>query len=383
MSRCSPRHEPQPARTGFGVVPAAVPADCVSARAEGSHLGGAGRRGLSLRDAHRRGQEPLLPVAGDGARRADPGRLAADRADEGPGRPAPIAGPAGDVHQQHALRRRAVRPPGEDGGGSVPVGVRGAGTISQLPVPGSGSQRGVEAAGGGRGPLHQRVGARFPSRLFPAGRVSPAVRRPHHHRPDRHRHRLGAARHHRATQPPPAADVHHRLRPAQPVPPSAVPRHRAPEGRDAPQFPTPDARIGHRLRLHPKENRGGGGDDRRRAAPLDGRLSRRLAARPAPHGPRGVHERPDGDRGGNHRLRHGDRQGQCPLRGALHPAGQSGGVLPGGGPGRARREALAMPAPLQPRRPLDPGVLHRECLPGPRPRRPCVRLPQKPPPRPD
>ena len=50
---------------------------------------------------------------------------------------------------------------------------------------------------------------------------------PHHHRPDRHGHRRSAPRHRRATGPARAADLHHRVRPAQPVLRSAVPPRRA------------------------------------------------------------------------------------------------------------------------------------------------------------
>ena len=79
-------------------------------RAEGGHLDGAGRAGLPVRHAHRRRQKPLLPIARRGARRPDAGGFAADRADEGPGRSAPVAGPAGQLRQQRPADRPSSTP---------------------------------------------------------------------------------------------------------------------------------------------------------------------------------------------------------------------------------------------------------------------------------
>ena len=75
----------------------------------------------------------------------------------------------------------------------------------------------LEAAGRGRGPLHQRMGPRFSPRLRPARLLPQAAGQPDHHRPDRHGHRPRAPRHHRAVGAARPADVHHRLRAAQSV----------------------------------------------------------------------------------------------------------------------------------------------------------------------
>ena len=61
------------------------------------------RRGRARRDADRRRQVAVLPVAGAGARRPDAGRLAADRADARPGRPARRA--------RHSRRGASTPPP--------------------------------------------------------------------------------------------------------------------------------------------------------------------------------------------------------------------------------------------------------------------------------
>ena len=106
-----------------------------------------------------------------------------------------------------------------------------------------------------------------------------------------------------------------------------------------------------------------------------GRLSRRTAARRAPRDPRGLHERPFRDRHRHERLRHGHRQGRRPLRHALQPAGQPGGVLPGGGPRRPRRAAVAVHHALPRLGPLYPGVLHRELISRPGDHRPGLRFP--------
>ena len=131
------------------------------------------------------------------------------------------------------LDGRAIRPAGPDGGRAVPAGVRGAGAVSQRAVPGGGPGGGAEAAGGGRGPLHQRVGARLPPRLRPAGLLPQAAGQPDDHRPDGHGHRPRPPRHRRAVGAARSEDFHHRLRPAQPVLRGAMPAAEKPEGRPA------------------------------------------------------------------------------------------------------------------------------------------------------
>ena len=63
------------------------------------HPGCARRQGRVCLAADRRGEIALLPVAGDGAGRTDGGGIAADRADEGPGRWAAGERGAGDLPQ--------------------------------------------------------------------------------------------------------------------------------------------------------------------------------------------------------------------------------------------------------------------------------------------
>ena len=69
---------------------------------------------------------------------------------------------------------------------------------------------------------------------------------------------------------------------------------------------------------------------------------------------------PVGGGGGHQRLRDGHRQAGHPLRHPRQHPPRGGGLLPGGGARRPRREAGARAAPLQPRRRLHPGAAHRE-----------------------
>ena len=110
--------------------------------------------------------------------------------------------------------KRAARP---DGGRPVPADVRGAGAVSQRAVSRGGPRGGFEAAGRGRGTLHQRVGARFSPRLRPARLFPQAAGQPDDHRLDRHRHGPRPSRHHRAVVAARPEDLHHRLRSPQPL----------------------------------------------------------------------------------------------------------------------------------------------------------------------
>ena len=274
------------------IVPVPFRAEFVPRRARAGDLDGSGRAGLPLRHAHRRRKKPLLPTAGAGPRRPDAGRLAADRADERPGRSASGVGPAGEFHQQHALDGGAVRPARSHGGRRVSAGLRGAGAVSQRAISRRGSGGGRQAAGGRRGPLHQRVGARFSPRLRPARPFPPPAGQSDDDRPDGHGHRPRAARHRRAARPARAA------RPSSPASRgrtcSTKSRCRAASGRSPTllvEFLAPHARLGHHLHLDAQAGRGGGRDDRRADAPPHGRLSCRDAARPAPQGPGRLHAR--------------------------------------------------------------------------------------------
>ena len=221
----------------------------------------AGRQRLPVRHAHRRRQKPVLPVAGHRRRRRDAGGFAADRADEGPGRAPAGAGPAGHVHQQHALARGA----GASGCDAmaageyqlvyvVPERFRSPRFVEAAPA----SRR--AAAGGRRGALRQRVGARFPPRLRPAGTISATAGQSAHDRPDGHGHRRRASRHRRAAGSARAGGVHHRLCPAQPVLRRARLPDRPREGRAAVQVSGREPRLGHHLRLDPQALRGAGRD---------------------------------------------------------------------------------------------------------------------------
>ena len=73
-----------------------------------------------------------------------------------------------------------------------------------------------------------------------------------------------------------------------------------------------------------------------------------------------------GDRGGDHRLRHGHRQGGRALRLPLQPAQEPGELQPGDRPRRPRRAALHRGAARLPGRPVDAGELRLRRHAGPR-----------------
>ena len=114
----------------------------------------------------RGGQEPLLPASCAAARRRDGGRLAADRADEGP-----------DRLPRRARRRRGaarLEPRRRRGRATSPSGSRagelGCSTSRPSASPTSGSSRSSRgrrdrALRGRRGALHLRVGPQLPPRL--------------------------------------------------------------------------------------------------------------------------------------------------------------------------------------------------------------------------
>ena len=104
------------------------------------------------------------------------------------------------------------------------------------------------------------------------------------------------------------------------------------------------------------------------------RLPCRPVGRRAPRCPRRFHVRTRGDRRGDARLRHGNRQGRCPFRRSLQHARQLGSLLSRSGPGRTRWPGVRVPAALLARRSLPSRVLHRECESLARSRRAGLRL---------
>ena len=195
---------------------------------------GARRARHARRAAHRRRQVALLSGAGADAAEAHRRHLAAHLADEGPGGRARGARTAGDVRQQHAHRRRRS-----------PIGSSRAmrGDVKLLYVAPERFDFGIDgraaarrrrvAARGGRGALHQRVGARFPPELSAHRDGAREARLA----ADRRAHGDGdAARahgHRRAAQARRADDDHHRLRSQESQLPRAADAHRSGEGRRA------------------------------------------------------------------------------------------------------------------------------------------------------
>ena len=188
----------------------------------------------------------------DGRRR----RVAADRAHEGPG-----GRPPRPRHRRGARCIRASRRTSAprssaswQRGGSSLLYVAPE-RLGQPAASGTLLRRSRPAAArGGRGPLHQPVGARFPSRL-PAARRLPrgagrAGRRLH-----RHRHARRPGRHRGPARARGPARSHHRLR----APQSHAGRRDLPRARrqgggaGAPRGGGGNA--GHRLRRHPQDGR--------------------------------------------------------------------------------------------------------------------------------
>ncbi len=315
-----------------------------------------------MRDADRRRQESLLSIAGHRARRADAGRLAADRPDEGPGRRAGGPRHEGHVHQQHAGARRAEPPAGRHGRRPLQAGVRRARAVPQLAIRRGGAGQPAAAAGDRRGALRERVGPRFPTRLRAAGAVSRVGGQSADDRLDGHGHRRGAPRHRRNAQLARAADFHHRLRAAEPVLCRRALPHRPRQGRRPIRLSRRDARLGHRLCLDAQAVRGARRAHRSPHRPGNQRLSRRAGARPAPRGPGRLHAGPHRDRRGHAGLRHGHRQERHSLRRPLQPARQPRSLLPGGRPRGPRRPDGAVLVAVRRRRPQHPRVLHRKRL---------------------
>ncbi len=294
--------------------------------------------------AHGRRQEPLLPAPRRRAPRPHGRRLAAHRADEGPGRRPRRGGRAGHLPQLHPRARRGRSPRPRPPRGALPPALRRARAAHDAGLPRRPAGRRGERGRRRRGPLHQRVGARLPPGVPPdRGPPRPPPRRPPEGAlRDRHRARPGR---HRDLPPHARPEVlRRRLRPAEPALPGRGQGRRHGPARRAPR--PQEGRVRHRLRAEPQGRRAPRrapprGRHRRRRLPRgDGR--RRSLAHPG-----GVHPR----RGARHlrdrRLRHGHRQAQRPLRRPPRPPEGPRELLPGDGARGPRRPAERVLAPLQ------------------------------------
>ena len=311
-------------------------------------------------DAHRRGQEPLLPAAGAAAEGRHPGRLAAHRPDEGPGGAARRPG-----HPGH----RSSTPPSPSWSGPSASAGSGPGAYRLVYV----------APERFRSPSFVEALAEVGVALLAIDEAHCISQWGHDFRPD---YAL-------------LGQVRKRLRPPRTV---ALTATATPEVREdivrsllmkdpkvfVAGFDRPNlflevvpGRRATRSGAPPAPGscaEGGGGivycATRKQADAMQAALRTRGQDPVVYHagmdeadrrrGAGALHERPGGGGGGHQRLRHGHRQARHPLRHPRqHPPGGRG-LLPGGGPRRPRREARPRAAPLQPRRRLHPGAAHRE-----------------------
>ena len=292
------------------------------------------------------GEVAHLPAAGADAGRGHPGRLAAHRAHEGPGRGHGAGGAARHLPQLGARRRGAAQPRGRGSPGGVRARLRGArGARGRRRR--RARRRAPRARGRGRGPLHQPLGARLPARLPQPGRAAGPVRRRPGAGAHRHGHAEGGDRHRRA-----AGHAHAGPLPRLGLPPQP-PAAGGEEGRGRPGIarrdprpcPRPARGERHRLLHRPEVGRVGG-----RVPPFTKSEGHGLPRRPGGRGAgAGAGRLPGwaGRRGGGHRgLRDGHRQARHPLRDPPRHARIGRGVLPGDRARRPRRGALRLRAPL-------------------------------------
>ena len=153
-------------------------------------------------------------------------------------------------------------------------------------------------------------------------------------RADRDRRSAHARRHPARAEDGSGGDLRRQL-------PSAEPAHRrrGEGGRDraaARPAGAPFRRMRHRLLRHAREDRTRGGAAGGQGHSGD-RLPRRPGRRDEARGAGAVPLGRGGGRGGDDRLRHGDRPARRALRRASRHAGQPGGVLPADRPRRPRR----------------------------------------------
>ncbi len=216
------------------------------------------RRGCLRADADRRRQVPLLPDPGAVPTGGGDRRLAADLADEGPGRR-----PGRQRRARRFLQLLSHRRRGPPGPGQTPC----RGTRPALPRPGAADERGVPGAAGRdphcpvrhrRGALRLPVGARLPSRVHPARPAAPGFSPGAAAGADRHRRSPDPRRHPRPPAAAPGQSLRRRLRPPQ----HPLQRRRQAEALRpaAGLFKRAARRGGDRLRALPQAGRGGGGE---------------------------------------------------------------------------------------------------------------------------
>ena len=352
----------------FGVPPRAARGGRDAPRGRAAPPGGADRRR----------QEPQLPAAGHDPHRHDAGRVAARGADGRSGRGARDARRARHLSRLDPRGGGDAAPHGGAGAARIRARVRGAGAARVPGVPRPHPRDRLPAGGDRRGPLHQRVGPRLPSGIHgdrrAAGRPAPSARAGVHGDGDADRARrdpgaAGLAARHTPDGPGLRSPQPGAARRGGRRPPRARAARRRRAHRGA-RRSTPRSRHGPRLHAHAQAGRG-----RERAA-----LRARLAGPPVPRRPG-----PEDARGRAARLRRGrsrHRGGDQRLRHGNRPPGRSGGdpprsprvdrgVLPGGRPGGARRRAGARAAPDRRARPAAaPGAARaRRRRHGARPRR--------------
>ena len=296
-----------------------------------------GRRRRARADAHRRRQVAVLPDPVAAARRHRRRRVAADRADAGPGGRAEAGGRARGVPQFVAGRGRGARGRARARGRRARPPLRRAGAADDGALPRPPLPRAHRALRDRRGALRVAVGTRLSSGVPRAVGAARALPRRSARRAHRHRRSADARGDHRAPGTRSRADLRVELRP--------------------PQHPLHDRRQGRAARaaaaLHPRRARGRRGDrllpvaaQGRRDRGVAADAGRQRAAVPRGHGQRGAQRAPEPlPARGRHRrrrddrVRHGHRQARRAVRRAPRPAEERGGLLPGDGPRRARRRA--------------------------------------------
>ena len=342
-------------RGGAGRAARGVRLRRVPPRAAGDHRRAAGRPRLRRRHADRRRQVDHLPDPGARAGRHDAGDLAADRAHEGSGRRDARGRAARDLPELDAGPRRAAAAHRSDW--------RRASTSSATRRP-----KGIEASVGRllpglrpapdrrrRGPLHQPVGPRLPPRLPQPRRAEAALRRRPGAGADGHRDARGHRRHRRAAR---------RWRARRSVrgsffrPNLRLSAYRKGDGDGEPRAGKRGAGAkGVRARScgwsararaerdHLRLSRKAcesladvpAGARRARAPPITPAWSRRRATRVQD----AFRARRDRRGGRDHRVRHGHRQVERPLRDPPRHAALDRELLPGGRPRRPRRRCPA------------------------------------------
>ena len=301
-------------------------------------------------DADRLRQVADVPARRDAAADADARALAADRADEGPGRQAAARGcGAVDADQLLAQRRRGSGPAARSVGRALPDALRGAGAAAAAQLPRGDRRNRRRPRRDRRGPLREHVGARLPARLplHPArARRTGKAGDPGDDRDRYAGHRAGD----RDRARPGARDRANERRPPEPALRRRARRRRGGAAANARPPPARAARrLGDRLRALPPQLRDPG-PHVARARPRGRPLPRRPGAGRALGGAGGVHRGPHPDRRRDDGVRDGDRQARHPPRRALQLSGVARELRPDGRPGRARRPRVRHAPAREPRR---------------------------------